>query len=126
MFHVYEIATGRLISSTKTPVTPKDGHAVKELPDDVVGVWNNETLTMDARPVVLRISKQQFVESFTHAELVKLFQLEKTDINVEVFLRKLALLEYVELTSAGIRNVLTYMVNAGVITSSRAQEIGGV
>ncbi len=67
MNHLYEVATGRLISSTALDITDAAaGNAVKA--SDKTGIWNTQTLDFDPYPVDMRDSSDTFWGRFSENE----------------------------------------------------------
>ena len=127
MNHLYEIATGRLISSTSLPIdSPPEGVAVKV--SDKKGVWNTETLDFD--PIETpdwgqRFDVIDFLRLFTTAERVGIRVAAKSDPVVEDFMAMMdaatAIWQGHPDTVAGIN----YLVSQGLLTAGRGVEVLG-
>jgi len=123
MNHLYEIATGRLISSTilDIPDIPT-GMAVKV--SVLTGIWNESTLDFDPVPVKRVIEKIDFIDLFTDSEMESIISKSKESNNagdkVGVFLEKLNAAPNVDLDSARTIAAVNGMETLGLIASGRA------
>jgi hypothetical protein len=125
MNHLYDIATGRLISSGSALITPPAGMAVVTFSDadSKNGIWNAQTLSFDLRPVSSVISAGDFEDLLTDTEYAGILTLSKTDVGAEVFVRRLTNKVTVDLSSPRMSAALNYLQVAGVLTTSRVAEI---
>lgn len=123
MNHLYEIATGKLISSTSLPIdTVPDGMAVKTTTN--TGIWNTDTLDFDPIPEKKpAITRLEFMDLFTDAELAGILTAAKSNVSVEVFVKKLDAASEIKLddprTIAGVQ----LLEAASLIDAGRAAEI---
>ena len=122
MNHIYETATGRLLSSTTLPVTdlPPGTNFIVSLK---TGIWNETTLDFDPRPPSPNLSTGDFFDRFTQSELEALIIAGRTNAKPAVFLKRLDLKGTVDLTDQRLISDMTAMKNAGIITAARGQEI---
>lgn len=126
MNHVYEIATGRLISSTILPhPDPRTGEAVKV--SSLTGIWNTSTLDFDPIPPSRIVEKIDFIDLFTDSEMEAIISKSKENNNagnkVGVFLEKLNAAPNVDLDSDRTTNAVNGMETLELIASGRAAEI---
>lgn len=126
MNHLYETATGRLISSTvlDIPDIPQD-MAVKVSSN--TGIWNTSTLDFDPIPENRTISKLDFIGRFTDPELEAIISKSKeansVGDKVGVFLKKLDVAENVDLDDPRLSTGVEGMETLGLIGIGRAAEI---
>lgn len=122
MNHLYETATGKLISSTALDIDNiPAGMAVKV--SNLKGTWNTSTLDFDPIPVKKIVDRFDFMELFTDAELIAILDAAKVNTAVEVFVKKLDLAPRVDLDSSNVVNGLASLEAAGLIAVGRASEI---
>lgn len=122
MNHLYEIATGRLVSSTADPIPePPVGMAVKS--SDLEGIWNTEIL--DFEPVVVEtvLDRTEFLDLFTDVELDAILDAEPTDKNVRRFLKRLDVAGSVRMSNKSTVDGVNYMAHMNYIDPSRVSEI---
>lgn len=129
MNHLYEIANGRLVSSTSLPIpSPPGGMAVVTLPDgDEVGIWNTSTLVFDPQSANMRRTKLEFLELFTDIELEDIIAKSKENTTaghkVGVFIKKLDLAENIDLDDTRMITAVNGMESLGLIAQGRAAVI---
>lgn len=126
MNHLYEIATGRLISSTALDITDTfvipAGMAIKV--SSLTGTWNETTLDFDPLPEPeVRVGKIEFLDLFTDTELDAILDAEEADKNVRRFLKKLDLADSIGMSNQSTIDGLNYMEAVGLIASGRAAVI---
>lgn len=125
MNHLYEVATGRLVSSTSLPVNnPPAGMAVKA--SDRTGIWNTSTLDFDPAPVPeASLERINFLRLFTRDERVAIRAAAKIDPVVEDFMDMLSAANLVRLGNADTIAGVNYMASQGLLTPQRAAEVLG-
>lgn len=126
MNHLYEIATGQLVSSTVLDISDiPQGMAVKV--SSLTGIWNTSTLDFDPRPVKRIITKLDFIGRFTDDELEAIISKSKEvsthGDKVGVFLKKLDVAEDVDLGDVRLSAGVNGMETLSLIASGRAAEI---
>ena len=122
MNHLYEIATGKLLSSTVLDITSvAEGHAIKV--SSKIGTWNVATLDFDPIPEIKVLSIIDFVRKFTDTELEEILYTSITNNTVRVFTKKLELMKSIDLLSASTISAIDGLVALGLITSDRAAEV---
>lgn len=122
MNHLYEIATGRLVSSTKLDIDEiPAGMAVKQ--SNKKGIWNTETLDFDPIPEKKVVEKLEFLDMFTDSELAGILAAAKNDVSVELFIKKLDLADRINIKSEKVKAALSAMESAGLLASGRADDI---
>ena len=124
MNHVYEIATGRLVTSTARPVDesllpPYQGLVTS----DKKGIWNPETLDFDPVPVNKVKTKQQFLDLFTDTELENIIGISRTNNRIAVFIKKIEMRDNVDLDDPQIIAAVNGMETRGLLVTGRAAEI---
>ena len=82
-----------------------------------------EAADQPPKPAPRPISKLEFMERFTDEELAAIYAAAKTDVRVEIWVDKLKLAEFVDLTDPRIRNGIINLEAAGLIAKGRADEI---
>jgi hypothetical protein len=126
MNHLYEVATGRLRSSTilDIPDIP-DGMAVKV--SNLTGIWNVSELDFEPKPVKRIITKLDFIGRFTDPELEAIISKSKEantiGDKVGVFLKKLDVAQDVDLDDARLNAGVNGMETLGLIGAGRAAVI---
>lgn len=124
MNHLYEIATGRLVSSSALNIDPPVGMAVVSLPDgDEQGVWSEQTISFDYRPVVNIVSKDEFLDRLTFTEQVTIVQAAKADAGLQAFVDILNLRGRVTLSSPDVIAAINGLESSGLLGIGRAGEI---
>jgi hypothetical protein len=93
MYAVYEIETGRLVSTGSTVTDDETFQARKcgkvEVPD-ANGIWNPGTLSFDPRPAdPVMIEPDVFFDQFTPAEFGRIYSSD--DLHVKYLLKRLEL-----------------------------------
>lgn len=88
------------------------------------GIWNPETLeydpyTMKAKP----LSRLEFMERFTDAELVGIYTAAKQSVQLELYLKKLEAAQEILLDNATTIAGVNSLAQFGLITPERATEI---
>lgn len=122
MNHIYETATGRLVSSTILDVPElKPGHSLKV--SENKGTWNTKTLEFDPYPEVKTVSKIDFISLFTDTELEAIIGESRTNNNVAMFVEKLNLMGSVDMLSPNLIAAVNGMEQIGLIGEGRAAEI---
>jgi len=126
MNHLYDMATGRLISSGSEPILDiAPGRAVKA--SDLTGIWNESTLDFDPAPVKRMVTKLEFMERFTDTELEAITSMSKKDTGVgnkvSVFMKKLDLADQIDLDDARLQAGVNGMESLGLIGAGRAAVI---
>jgi len=126
MNHLYEIATGKLISSTSLSIPDiPAGMAVKV--SSLTGIWNTTTLDFDPFPEKRVITKLDFIELFTDSELEAIISKSKESNTagnkVSVFITKLELAGSVDLKSDRMNTAVNGMESLGLIAVGRATVI---
>jgi len=126
MNHLYDTATGRLISSTilDIPDIP-DGMSVKV--SELTGIWNETTLDFDPMPINRVIEKIDFLDLFTPAEMEGIIAKSKESNSagnkVGVFLEQLNAAPSVDLDSSRSIKAVNGMETLGLIGAGRAAVI---
>lgn len=69
------------------------------------------------------ITRLQFIERLAHDELIAIYTAAKENVSVEVFMDKLKLAEEVNLDDSNLKSGLTALVEAGILTQDRVDEI---
>jgi len=69
------------------------------------------------------ITKLAFMNRFTMEELAAIYTAAKTEVMVEVFMDRLKLAEYVDVTDPQTRAGLQALAASGLLTEARVQEI---
>ena len=125
MNHLYEVATGKLISSTTLEILEiPSGMAVVSLPDgDENGIWNINTLSFDSRPIKNIVDKIVFLDRFTDSELIGILDAAESNTALKVFIKKLDIANTVDLNSDNSINGLALLESLGLLTASRSLEI---
>lgn len=122
MNHLYEIATGRIVSSTSLPIPViPDGMAVKA--SELTGMWNETLLDFEPRPVSKKESRLDFIDRFTDDEMELIMNAERTNNKIAVFLQKLNLANEVDRESARTINAVNGLESLGIINAGRAAVI---
>lgn len=125
-YAVYEDATGALKSmGTVLGELPPGYSSVvvgQSRPD---GVWNASTLQFDPKPLNPIIEKDMFMGRFTAAELRNTLGVDYSTATIEVraFVNLLIALDKLDLSDDLITQGMTKLVQAGILTAERAQEI---
>lgn len=126
-YALYEITTGRLISSGSS-ITDNipEGQAVKVFPSIPSLLWNEQTLEFDAEPPAPRVelTPLQFLQRFTVYERVAIRGASKTDPIIEDFLDMINAASAFEGGHPLLMQGLGYMIQQGLITPERAAEVG--
>ena len=124
MNYLYEISTGKLVTNSSADINPiPTGMEVKVLPDADSGIWNTTTLSFDSLPETRIRSADEFEDLLTDAEYAGILTASKTDVNVEVLVRRLASKPSVNLLSQRITSALGYLQSVGLLTADRVAEI---
>lgn len=125
MNYLYEVATGRLVSTTALPVpNPPAGMAVKAIEGE--GTWNPATLELDPLPPVVetvRLAKIDFLRLLTVPERIAIRTLGKTDVIIEDFLDMINAAQNIELTNADTVAGVGYMVQQELLTPERGAAV---
>ena len=123
MHILYELETGRAHSQSAESFTNPDPTkwGIKETQN--VGIWNKQTLDFDPRPIDKKMSKLEFLNLFTDAELAGILATAKLDAGVEVFVKKLDAAEFVDLDYPGTIAGLNALEAGGLLSAGRAGEI---
>ena len=122
MNHLYEIATGKLLSSTALDVAfVAEGNAIKV--STKTGTWNTSTLDFDPLPEANVLSIMDFVRKFTDAELEDILEASLTNRKVRVFIKKLELMQAIDLLSPVTVSSINGLAALSLITSQRSAEI---
>ena len=122
MNHLYEIATGKLLSSTAIDIkSVREGHAIKV--SSKTGTWNTVTLDFDPLPVTNTLSIIDFVRKFTDAELEDILESSLSNRKVRVFIKKLELMQSIDLLSPVTIASINGLAALNLITSERAAEV---
>lgn len=123
--HLYEMATGRLVSSTVLDIPDiPSGMAVKA--SDKTGTWDETLLDFIPSPPVTRLSKDSFYRRVGLVRFKKIQVAAKTDDQVAAFMGYIKGLSYIDLASSDIDLGLTYLQTSGVLNSQDVQEIKNV
>jgi len=80
----------------------------------------------DDRPLpdeIRQISKIDFIELFTDAEMESLIDFAKTNTKAALFLNKLDAYDVINLNNAKLQTSINAMENVGVLSAGRASEI---
>ena len=72
---------------------------------------------------VAPLSKLAFMERFTLEEMAGIYTAAKTNVVVEIFLDKMKLAEFIDITDANTIAGVNALVSAGLLTEARAAEI---
>ena len=72
---------------------------------------------------VAPLSKLVFMERFTLEEMASIYTAAKTTVVVEIFLDKMKLAEFIDITDANTIAGVNALVSAGLLTEARAAEI---
>ena len=122
MNHLYEIATGKLLSSTALDVAfVAEGNAIKV--STKTGTWNTSTLDFDPLPETNVLPIMDFVRKFTDAELEDILEASLTNRKVRVFIKKLELMQAIDLLSPVTVSSINGLAALSLITSQRSAEI---
>jgi hypothetical protein len=122
MNHLYDIATGRLESSTALDVTTiPDGRAVKA--SSKTGVWNTQTLDFDPIPPNTVITMQEFTKRIGMIKMQAILVASKTDIAVETLLRYTDKFTTVDTTDPELMYGMNYLVQIEIFTQAEMDEI---
>ncbi len=122
MNHLYEVETGRLLSSTVLGIVEMaEGRAVKV--SENTGAWNEETLDFEPIPVKNVIDKLEFLDRFTDVELSAILDLAETNSALKVFIKKLDLANSVDFASENTIKGLAKLEEFGLIGAGRAEAI---
>ncbi len=88
------------------------------------GIWNTETLNYDPYPVKSKpLSRLEFMERFTDAELVGIYTAAKQSVALEIYLKKLEAAQEILLDNATTITGVNSLAQFGLITPERATEI---
>lgn len=125
MNHLITTATGELISSTILDIpNPGAGRSVVVRPDgEQSGIWNTSTLEFDEREKVVNITKDEFINRLTDAEMMDIIDAGPIDPKVRLLLEKLRIVSRIEISSLSMKGVLDYLEDEGLIAEGRAQAI---
>jgi len=121
MLHLYKTETGVLISSATVIDLIPEGMAVKE--SDKKGVWNTSTLDFEEVTQDKVLSRDDFLDLFTDAEMLLIVQTANTDTNIKDFLDVLNFRGRVRMSSSTTINAVNYMASIGLIAEGRANEV---
>lgn len=126
MNHLYDIATGRLLSSTALdiPNIPQ-GMAVKA--SDKTGVWDAEALDFAPIPEQHVISKLDFLDKFADSELEDIIAESNKDTGrgrkVAVFIKRLDLADNIDIKKPRTIESVNGLETLSLIGAGRAAEI---
>lgn len=131
MFHVYVIATGNLVSSTSVePLGLDASMAYKSFIDgyEIGKSWNTTTLDFDLVSIRV-ITKTDFINRFTQAELKEMFGFrigttytDSQQKNISSFMRFLDFNDEIDLDNTMINNGVNYLETVGILGAGRAAE----
>lgn len=126
MFAVYEIATGKLISTGTVLADPLPPGLAFKVANIYPGIWNPATLLFDPLPTLLRlISRMDFLRRLTSAERQAIKTAAKTNQSVDDFLFMFENTTdlMVNLDSQELIDGLAYFVAQGLLAANRPAEI---
>lgn len=121
MLHLYETATGKLISSATVVDVIPDGMAVKE--SDKKGVWNTTTLDFDEVIQDKILSRDDYLDLFTDSEMLAIVDAANTDAIIKNSLDILNFRGRVRMNSENTINSVNYMESQGLLKVGRAEII---
>lgn len=107
----------------------QDGKVVDRFPgktdEEVLAAIEATQVALTTPPAVPTrvITKLAFMNRFTMEELAAIYTAAKTEVMVEVFLDKLKLAEYVDVTDPQTIAGLQALAASGLLTEARVQEI---
>jgi hypothetical protein len=96
-----------------------------DLPEDTKVsdyIYNTETETIELKPKTF-YTKNDFIDLFSGAEWRAFTQAVDTDDNVNKFYSQILVVEWIELTDVRIQQAMGYLVQIGVITQERFNEM---
>ncbi len=127
-YAVYEVATGRLVSTGTSIANPLPaGLASKEYRDNIQSPglkWNTTTLDFDVVPIPKsKDMTEEFKRKMTKAERVKLIEAAKTDPDIAEYLDRLNTNQVIDLDSTETDEDMDLLVTKAVITSDRKADL---
>jgi preprotein translocase subunit Sec63 len=121
MKHLYKISNGELISSATVIDNIPAGMAVKE--SDKKGVWNSTALDFYEVIQDRILSRDDYLDLFTDAEMLSIVKAANTDDIIKDSLDILNFRGRVRMSSENTINSVNYMESQGLLSTGRAEVI---
>jgi len=128
-YYAYNAVTKQLLSISEENLPVPEEGVVVELPDLTAlklqcdYAWDSETTSFNLRPQTRLISKLDYLNRFTDAEVAAIYTAAKTDVMVEIWLEKFHLASEISLDDPKTIAGINFLEQSGLITTSRAAEI---
>ena len=106
----------------RTDLLADDGtDRINDMWDVIAKIWKPDDRPLP--PETRLLSKIDFIELFTDAEMESLIDFAKTNTKAALFLRKLDSYEIINLNNTKLQAAITAMETVGVLLAGRASEI---
>ena len=121
MKHLYKISSGELISSATVIDNIPTGMAIKE--SDKKGVWNSTILDFEEVIQEKILSRDDYLDLFTDAEMLGIVKAANTDSIIKDSLDILNFRGRVRMSSENTINSVNYMESKGLLGEGRSEVI---